>query len=466
MRVPRRGGPRGGGGGEPPLAQEAPRRSASVRQARGGEEEDNAKGVGRRVRGLVQGKQMGCLGGWRVPPHGAGAGCPPNEVWLWGRRRSVRWRCAVLVWGLMAVSVAVVLLVRNFPTTLNTSLDPSKGALGLLRKIDGGKVGWISKPMCDLITPVMAEAARMRLRDQASRRAWGSGPEAEGAGSRPDEVYGPGEAYPEMGAAAALVHIPKTGGSALESAAAKAGILWGARYDERRFRLHSDPGKIAAVPDFDGEAPFYSRAENFKACSWCWGRRCCSWQHIPPAWIQSDGVHPEYLNAERQLCIVRNPFSRAVSQHAYMAGLENDRHGDGVCHNVRPKNLNRYIWRAVKRVKKGAVYHEDCHWVPQWEYVKTCTDIVHYERLEEELPLALQRLEDEGHLPAGAAAEVANEMFASHERGRRCEPVGPDDLGPYATRAIQTWFKEDFENLGYSTDVSDWREPPMRRVGP
>ena len=100
-----------------------------------------------------------------------------------------------------------MLLVRNFPTTLNTSLDPSKGALGLLRKIDGGKVGWISKPMCDLITPVMAEAARMRLRDQASRRAWGSGPEAEGAGSRPDEVYGPGEAYPEMGAMNSLVGI-------------------------------------------------------------------------------------------------------------------------------------------------------------------------------------------------------------------------------------------------------------------
>ena len=70
------------------------------------------------------------------------------------------------------------------------------------------------------------------------------------------------------------------------------------------------------------------------------------------------------------------------------------------------------------------------------------------------------------HLPAGAAAEVAAEMFASHERGRRCEPVGPDDLGPYATRAIQTWFKEDFENLGYSTDVADWREPPTRRIGP
>ena len=69
-------------------------------------------------------------------------------------------------------------------------------------------------------------------------------------------------------------------------------------------------------------------------------------------------------------------------------------------------------------------------------------------------------------LPAGAAAEVAAEMFASHERGRRCEPVGPDDLGPYATRAIQTWFKEDFENLGYSTDVADWREPPTRRIGP
>ena len=163
---------------------------------------------------------------------------------------------------------------------------------------------------------------------------------------------------------------------------------------------------------------------------------------------------------------MRNPFSRAVSQHAYMAGLENDRHGDGVCHKVRPKNLNRYVWRAVKRVKKGAVYHEDCHWVPQWEYAKTCTDIVHYERLEEELPRALQRLEAEGHLPAGAAAEVAAEMFASHERGRRCEPVGPDDLGPYATRAIQTWFKEDFENLGYSTDVADWREPPTRRIGP
>ena len=109
------------------------------------------------MRGLVQGKQMGCLGGWRVPPHGAGAGCPADEVWLWGRRRSPRWRCAVLVWGLMAVSVAVVLLVRNFPTTLDSSLDPSKGALGLLRKIDGGKVGWISKPMCDLITPVMTE---------------------------------------------------------------------------------------------------------------------------------------------------------------------------------------------------------------------------------------------------------------------------------------------------------------------
>ena len=458
------------------MAHEAPRRVGAV----GDPEDNNAKGVGRRVRGLVQGKQMGCLGGWRVPPHGAGGAClPGGELWLWGRRRSARWRCAALAWGVMAISVAVVLLVRNFPTTLDSSLDPSSGALGLLRKIDGGKVGWISKPMCDVITPVMVEAARMRLGAQANRRAWGSGPEAEGAGAAPAAAAPPGgdadagvetsgeaeSEYPGVGATAALVHIPKTGGSALESAAATAGILWGARYDERRFRLHSNPGRIVAVPRFDGDAKFYKKAVKFKACSWCWGRRCCSWQHIPPAWIRQDGVHPDYLNAERQLCIVRNPFSRAVSQHAYMAGLENDRHGDGVCSHIGPKNLNRYVWKSVKKVKKGAVYHEDCHWVPQWEYAKTCTDIVHYERLDEELPQALERLEVGGHLPEGAAQDIVSEMFASRERGRRCEPVGPDDLGPWAIRAIQTWFKEDFENLGYSSDIADWRDPPVRPIG-
>lgn len=146
------------------------------------------------------------------------------------------------------------------------------------------------------------------------------------------------------GAPLAFLHIPKTGGTAIEDLAFHHGKRWG-RY------IH--------YPLLPADS-----------------RVCSNW-HLPRAFMKQQLGEDIYRSAQT-FCVVRHPYSRAISQHIYQSEYDSslpqdekgcnadalNRHvqrilGHGVAESMGSKRSSDSVWGI------GA---EDCHWLPQWMY--------------------------------------------------------------------------------------------------
>ncbi len=100
-----------------------------------------------------------------------------------------------------------------------------------------------------------------------------------------------------------FIHITKTGGSAIERAAAFAGINWGAC----RHYLFRKVGCLE-LPDLHYNASNYNAGFNGKPF---FGE---SW-HCPHHWM-----NPNPHQGKATFCVIRNPYDRYVSEYGYMEG--------------------------------------------------------------------------------------------------------------------------------------------------
>mmetsp|Transcript_59134 Transcript_59134/g.66150 ORF Transcript_59134/g.66150 Transcript_59134/m.66150 type:complete len:339 (+) Transcript_59134:20-1036(+) len=240
-----------------------------------------------------------------------------------------------------------------------------------------------------------------------------------------------------------LVHITKTGGSAIEKAAAIAGINWGSCH-------------FMKMPVLRCEAP--DKRFVAKNLSEPW--------HRPPKFLEAtenSNVNP-YIDADL-FAVVRNPYSRAVSEfYCPWSGIQIDKKGvwskkDYVAatntslqnHNmtdllVNPDVMNFWLQRYHEILLKST--HDMTHFVNQVEYVYDkdkviIPNIVHYENISTEFHALMK--EYNLNISLASKEEKKEAIYRTEVQNR----LTYKDLDAATIKMINEYSKLDFQKFGY-----------------
>lgn len=237
----------------------------------------------------------------------------------------------------------------------------------------------------------------------------------------------------------ALIHIPKTGGTTIEMWGKAHGFKWGA--------TRSWPKNN--------------------------GMMCPGW-HVPRGvYTQLAGQDPYEGNST--FCVVRHPFTRAVSEYLYSAQLavgchpeketcEKEGAAPTICNTT---NLNDWVLSELGRVGpavRAIPYHgrlakldyetgqrlRGCHWLPQWMYVespgqgKMCEKVLHFENLDSEWRDMVGQV-----YPAGK-----DHALSSFTRNKALCSMKVSDLNNQARWWLHDLYSRDFDQFGYAPNAT------------
>jgi len=223
-----------------------------------------------------------------------------------------------------------------------------------------------------------------------------------------------------------FIHIPKNAGTAVEMAGRNAGVAWGAAAILLRTRR--------SMPN---------------------GSRCSRYHEPPELFERLHNANP-YSHADA-FCITRHPYDRAVSEYTYLLGVRWGRkfanvHGTGL-YDYPPcseEGLNENVQRAAALVQAGHYYIDDCHHVPQVDYIwgrtatgepkKYCTHVL---RLEE-LSVSFDRVMAQYGYPVHLSKEKKN------SKSKRCPDISAANLTQETRRVLDEVYREDFLLLNYT----------------
>mmetsp|Transcript_48229 Transcript_48229/g.84837 ORF Transcript_48229/g.84837 Transcript_48229/m.84837 type:complete len:384 (-) Transcript_48229:140-1291(-) len=227
-----------------------------------------------------------------------------------------------------------------------------------------------------------------------------------------------------------FIHIPKNAGSNIEKVGLAGGIRWAAK--ERRFPMDQ------AMPD---------------------GNKCSTY-HVPP---HLNIWHIKYAELTT-ICVTRHPFDRMVSEYNYL--LDEDLQISAVGHAWGHKyaeqyqnglytyppctdaGLNHFAQTVLKLYKSGQRFIDDCHHIPQVEYIwdpsgkQQCSDII---RIDE--------------LPSAFNAVMVRKGYNVHQteeksnKADRCPYISMSNFSAETKRMMLDVYADDFKLLNYSSSL-------------
>lgn len=234
-----------------------------------------------------------------------------------------------------------------------------------------------------------------------------------------------------------FVHITKTGGSAIESVAAKHGVRWGVCH-------FMDNDMVGCEPSSKPHAPW---RELYIGTAW----------HAPPKVInalvptQDNPYHDADL-----FVVVRNPYDRAVSEYyCNFFGMKAADESPEIMNlwiQEMVQNLNDHPARYYYKSPTMPKYPSKKHFLNQVEYIynldgtKLVTNVLYYEKLSYEFNSLMERYNMPMRLSSNKKKHGIN---VSQSRGRT-KKLTFRDLNEKTIRMVNEYAAKDFEKLGYN----------------
>lgn len=226
-----------------------------------------------------------------------------------------------------------------------------------------------------------------------------------------------------------FVHITKTGGTSVETVAAKAGIRWGLCH-------YKTLGTCQLVGPPDWEQQGMLQLHSTLPVS---GFRAQEYWHTPPSWF----VNNPYKGSET-FTIVRNPYDRYISEYyCPWFGIFNNQLPTKNQPEENAGTLNR--WLSEKLREQIDIHYPSAHMLPQHYYVydQNGTKVVNHVLRFESLKHDFAKLMEKYDLPLNLSSTAVNK---GQHRNKRMSVA---NLSRSTVHLINELAAKDFQKFGY-----------------
>lgn len=237
-----------------------------------------------------------------------------------------------------------------------------------------------------------------------------------------------------------FVHIPKTGGTAIESEAARRGVTWSICH----FAFPQVAEMISLNETICPKGSLkhmWPKVQKYHACPW--------W-HIPPQYFELQAHNP-YEGADL-FAIVRNPYERVISEYYYVGTHIRQRMSDVVndpaIFDADIANDLKYVNRMkrgdIARNRSGnAPYFMNAgHWIPQYHFIferrrRVVKHVLRFENLTSEFHALMELYDLPMRLPK-------KQVRVSHTKKLSVLNMTKENV-----LLIEKIYEEDFLEWGY-----------------
>lgn len=174
----------------------------------------------------------------------------------------------------------------------------------------------------------------------------------------------------------------------------------------------------------------------------------CYKQHVPPQFL------PDVYRNKETFCVVRDPYSRMVSQFRFL-----------MIHTAWNKQdctadvMNQALMDDLTATKKENPYIADCHYLPQATFVQGINPNTAAPVFKDEKTRSCKHILRLEHLSAdfkelmsshGYPYELLKKNRAGGTLGPKdCSHLSKQDLSPQVRALIEEVFAQDFQQFGY-----------------
>jgi hypothetical protein len=244
-----------------------------------------------------------------------------------------------------------------------------------------------------------------------------------------------------------FVHIPKTGGTAIESIASDANITWSI--------CHFGIPKNILIISFNLTRCLPDGLKH----DWPWKPKFnqCPWWHVPPAYIEAFfPEHNPYAGADL-FTVVRNPYERTISEYYYaIQDVHQGKNKEDGMNDERKFNdvLNKQLSKFLSEMRRGDAsrklpgnkkyFMNSGHLIPQYDFVydidrrkKIVEHVLRFEHLREDFSTLMDRYD----LPL----ELPTKVYRSSAK----KELGVHNLTSENLLLIENIYWDDFREFGY-----------------